>query len=552
MSDIQIIIDGKLLEIDEDTAIGISFQGFNFADAGNIHLNYSNSFTVPLTSVNRSIFSFFDDMNTNSFRVNSGMYSSKPFRMFIDGSFVMSGKIYVENYSEERMTVHIISGRDFFDTMKDINMFDVTAICAGKLNEDLKSTYPSGASWSNIVDYMASSTNDVWMPYAVGLLNRTYPYAKVDEESGVVKCANKYDDTDNDNGKYRWDIDNESVITTEFITDSDVVGDYKSGHLFVNLYSLIQWTFSNYGYGVTFSQNVQNSIEQQFVRMQDLVLYEDLTNSTFSFRSDNLYHYKIGEDNVVASSTKIPFINLIKTIISDYCLVVDIDSQSNIHFNTFNEIKSITPKTYESLRVVSRSTKIEGIPQQGWITYSALGDGSTTTGGIKIVCNNTNIDKGGEETSILTIGRYLPGYFEYVYTDTQDIQKSTFALNLSDPQINDKIVIISNSDDQTPYRIRVDRIYKGNSAPTKYANLKRGYLSTVSNNGYWDLFKNNCEYPELITVECRIDDFELINFSAFNYVRFSNIVGTWYIQSIDGYNPRLENSTVNVTAVRIR
>lgn len=552
MSDVQIIIDGKLLEIDDDTAIGISFSGFNFAEPGRIHLSYSNSFTVPLTSVNRSIFSFYDDMNTNSIVVNSGMYSSKPFRMFIDGAFVFSGKIYVESYGDDRITVHIISGRDFFDTMKDINMFDVTSICAGKLNEAIDTAYPSGASFSNIVDYMASSDNDVWMPYAVGLLNRTYPYAKADEDSGVIKCANRYDDTDNDNGKYRWDIDNESIITTEFITDSDVVGDYKSGHLFVNLYSLFQWTFSNYGYGVTFSQSVQNSIQRQFVRMQDLVLYKDLVNSAFSFRADNLYHYKIGEDKVTASSTKVPFIELIKVVVSEYCLVVDIDAQNNIHFNTFNEIKSIEPKIYESSRIINRSTKIDGIPQLGWITYSGLGDSTTTTGGVRIVCNNTNIDKGGEDNSILTIGRYLPGYFEYKYTDSEDVQKSTFALNLSDNSINEKIVIISKSDDQTPYRIRVDRIYKGNSETTKYANLKRGYLSTVSNNGYWDLFRVNCEYPEVITIECRIDDFELINFSAYNFARFSNIPGTWYIQSIDGYNPRLVNSLVNVTAIRIR
>lgn len=551
MSDVQIIVDGKLLQMDDDTAIGISFQGFNFAEPGRIHLSYSNSFTVPLTSVNRAIFSFFDDMNTNSFSVNAGMYTSKEFRMYIDGAFIFSGNIYVDSYSEERMTLHIISGRDFFDTLKEVTLFDLTSICAGKINEEIDSLYPSGASFGNIVDYMASGDNSVWIPYAVGQLNRIYPYAKVDSDSDVVKCANKYDDTDNDDGRYRWDIDNESRMVTEFITDSDVVGDYKTGHLFVNLYDAINWTFSKYGYNVSFQQDVYDLIKTQYLRLVDLVLYQDLTNSMFSFRADDLYHYKIDDDKKAASA-KIPFVELIKVIISEYCLVVDIDSDNNVVFRSFNSIKSIEPKTYESSAVLTRDVKIDGIPQVGWITYSGLGDSTTNTGGVRIVCRNTNVSAGGEDTSIFSINRFLPGYFEYKYTDSDDVQKSTYALNLSEAAINEKIVIVSNAGDKTPYRVLVDRIYKGNSAPTKYVNLKRAYLSTVSNNGYWDTFRQNCEYPEVITVECRIMDFELINFSGYNFARFSTIPGTWYIQSIDGYNPRTENSTVNVTAVRIR
>lgn len=542
---IQLYINGKIADLDDDTAIGMQYNGFQFSDAGNIHLTYSNTFTLPITKVNRSIFGIVDDMGVNSAVVSSKFYDNLPFSMYIDGAKVISGKIYVSEITD-RISVYIINMKDFTEMMGKYTMFDVTQIIVTEINKDLITEYPSGASFDDVIGYCATGEEDIWLPYATGTLLKQFPYAKIDNDGGI-SLGNLYDDTDNADDKEQYNIDNETTITTEFITDSRVVGDYKAGHFYVNMYKIVSTVFNLFGYVLDIDADILTEMQKQYIRMQDIVLYKNLITGYYSFRADDLYKYSISSEGS-ASSKNITFLDLFKVICQEFCLVFDIDGDT-IYFHSLNDIKTITPKVYDNGDIVKRSFMIEGLSQDNKIKYQSTGDGNEYAGSRSIECSNSNI--ASDSTDIITIKRFIAGYLVYIYEDSDLVHTDTYSLNTSDVNINNMFVIVQKEATQTPFNVNVRRYLNGQLTSTD-VKLYRAVQPVVGNSSWWDMFAYNCQYPEVINVEAYIKSYDLIHFSSFNYVRFSTLAGTWYIQSISGWNPRLTNNSVTVSAIRIR
>lgn len=544
---IQIYVNGSPIDIDESTAVGITFNGFDFQNAGNIHLSYSNQFTLPLTKANRRAFGFVDSMSVNSATIDTKLYSSFLCRMYVNGVFILDGKIYVDEISDDRISVYMLSNKDFTDTMKDLNMFDVTKKVVNKLNAEIQSSFPNGANFADIVDYMSTADENVWIPYTVGTLFKQYPYAKTDGEGKTV--GNLYEDTDNDSDKEQYNIDNETKITTEFITNSVIVGNYKSGHIYVKLRYVLETAFSLFGFTPVFDSSILESLNKQFIRMQDIILQKNVIDGSFRFAADNSFLYKIGGSSG-ASSESLSFLDLFKTVCLEWCLTFDIDNTKTIHFHTMNDIKDSTVKTYPSGEVKSRSFKYDGLKKLNWIRYDKSGDGNAYAGGLQFPCYNDNIEGGSSD--LVNIKRMICGYLAYMYEGTSFVNIQTYSLNTSnDSDVNSSFVIVQKEEGQTPFDVTVQRVVNGQTTifPTK---LYRALQSVAGNSGFWDFFSKNCEYPETITIDVYIKPFELLNFSSFQLARFTGVAGLWYVQKISGWNPRQTSGTVTVSAVRVR
>lgn len=556
-STIDILVNGKRIDIDGDTAIGLSYKGFDFQEPGSFNLNYSNNFTVPLTNVNRDIFAFPDDMGVNSMVVEQKLYSDYDFKLYIDGAFSFSGKLYVSNVSNSRIYLYCISHKDFTQTMSDVTMFDSAGIALDRINSDIVSK-SKNVSFPAIIEYLSSGTEMAWIPYIVNFLNRTYPYAKINDN--VVSCSNMYDDAekrDNETDaqfeerKNSYDLSNETVLTTELCTDTPVVGDYKTGSVYFSLKTVIEETFGRYGYSITFDEDILSTLNNQYVRMPDICIWEDLLSGKFVLRNDSHSHYKIGDD-CKPSTKEMKFLDLFKTMLHEVCGVFSIDEERNITVHSLNTIMSLEPEVFDSLNVTNRQMNIDGVPQNSWIAYSDLSDGSVLTGGLEIKCMNRNIDKGGTENILFSIGRYLTSYLVYMYTDSDQIESETMAMNNTDTNINSKFVIVQRMPNDTPYDVKVQRILSGIHTSYTDAKLYRAYNLTISDTNYWNIFAQNCMYPECISVDCRVTAQQVTHFSPYNIARFRTIPGLWYITEIQSYNPRLENGTTTVKAVRIR
>ena len=545
---IQIYINDILVDIDQETAMGVNFTGFSTGNLGNINLSHTNSFTIPLTNHNHKAIGFVDNMNLNTKQVQSSWYGNHGFKMYADGLLVFTGKVYVDEITDGRINLYVVRDRDFVNILQSYTMWEATQTIVDVLNDELGELYGGNATWSNIVNFMATGVHTVWLPYVVGTLNKQYPYNKFDSEAQTHSCSNKYEDTDNDDLKERFNLNSENRLTTEVITNDTVVGDYKTGCIYVKLYNLITTVLGNLGWQVTFDSNVYTTLANQFIRMPDIVTYMDLTTYKFSFAANDSYHYKIN-DPAETSSKKISFLDLIKYICQEYCLLFNTEGNTV----TFHSIQNITDTTTQHIKInkiLTRNFYIPNVPQQSMITYEALGDGSTLTGGKEIISHNQNIEKGSESTVLFSIKRFLPGYFAYLYDDGQ-VQTNTYALNTVDPEYNKKFIVVQKAVTQTNYQVKVCRYFLGNEDAV-YVRLYRAINRTVDELGYWDQFASMCEYPDRIIVTAILNPYEVNIFRPWNKMSFNTLPGEWLVESISEYNPRLDNPEVKITAVRLR
>lgn len=545
---IQIYINDILVDIDEETAMGVDFVGFSTSNLGSISLSHTNSFTVPLTNHNRKAIGFVDNMNLNTKQVQGSWYGDRSFKMYADGLLVFTGKVYVDEISEGRINLYVVRDRNFADILQSYTMWDATQAIIDVLNDELDEEYSGNATWSNIVNFMATGSHTVWMPYAVGTLNKQYPYSKFDSETQTYSCGNKYEDTDNDDLKERYNLNSENRLTTEVITNDTVVGDYKTGCIYVKLYNLITTVLNGLGWQVTFDNNVFTTLANQFIRMPDIVTYMDLTTYKFSFAANDTYHYKIN-DSGEASSKEISFLDLIKYVCQEYCLLFNIEGDT-VAFHSIQNIAGTTTQHIKINKILSRNFYIPNVPQQSTITYEALGDGSTLTGGKEIISHNQNIEKGSESTVLFSIKRFLPAYFAYLYDDGQ-VQTNTYALNTVDPECNRKFIVVQKAITPTNYQVKVCRYFLGNEEAV-YVQLYRAINRTVDEMGYWDEFASMCEYPDRVIVTAILNPYEVNIFRPWNKMSFNTLPGEWLVESISEYNPRLDNPEVKITAVRLR
>lgn len=545
---VQIYVNKLPIDIDDDTAIGLNLVGFQPSKLGDIAMSYTNTFSIPLTANNKRIFGVFNNTNLNNKNIQNQWYDKYTFELYIDGIKTFYGKLFVENYDSGRLNVYVVNNLEIMEKFNKISLYDVNEALIDDINDELTGIYTSGASWANIVDYLASGSNMCWIPYVVGSLNKQFPYDKLDANTNTHSVGNLYDDTDNADNKERYNLNTENVLTTEFVTNDPVVGDYKTGCIYTKLSEVLEKGFQMADMSPVYDNDVNLMISQQYIRTPDLVTYMDLNSLKYFFDVNDTYNYTInGKDE--AASKKLSFLSLVKYICREYCLVWNIVGD-RIYFHSMNNISSANKVKFKNNTIISRRFYFEEIPQKSFIVYEGLADSTTLTGAKQINCYNKNIDDGGNNSVVMTINRYLPGYFVYLYDDGS-IMDNTYALDTTKTEMNDKFVIVQKIATSTPYNVKVQRYYLGNSV-SQNANLYQAYNRTVSETGYWDKFSDLCEYPDIIDIEIRFDLYQAIKFTSYMLCEFETIPGDWIITNIDEFNPRLENNLVKITAIRYR
>ena len=546
MKNLQIVINGEILDTDNETALGITFKGFSFDEAEKIHLSYTNDFSVPITKKNRKVFSFPDNMSLNSITPNSSYYDKLEAKIFIDGQFLFAGKCSISSVQEKRINLYIVSAKNFIDKLAKMTLKDITDLMIPVLNAELADAFPTGATWSNIVAHLADASKKVWIPYAIGTFFKQYPATRTSGSSPVQASSvyNRYDDSTSNS------VEGVKSIMTEFKTNDYIQGNYKTGHLFVNLKAILETLMQSFGFTATYDARLTTELTKDYVRLPDLVIVLG-GDGYYTFASDSTLKCKIEDTEGKAFSQKIKGLDFFKTICQEYAIVFDVSNDNTISFKCFDEIKTNTVKNYKIKQVTSRKFSLSNIKQNCWIGYSSLqGDGSdaATTGGVKLTCNNKNVDEGSDDTITFSIKRALVGYLN-VYFVTSTEQSSAF--DLSEEKLMEEIIIVRPTVQKTPITITVGR--RDTSSPSDNTqNLYYGVQSTVSSSGVYDLYKANVLHPEEIEVDAYLKTQEALSFSASNYCTFDGIPGYWYVEEIKNYNPRLTSQLVKMRAMRIR
>lgn len=178
-------INGEIADIDEDTAIGIDLQAYDFKDPGKLKVNVSNTFSLPATAKNMRILG----SPGSPSRVDNTIYN----RISVDYQvknkiYINNGSTRVESIKKGRINMFFAQRPGFIDRMKAVT-----------LNQFLQQWFIHDfqnymfADYEAMVNAYAEGHNGVILPAMLGTLadlpdekGRVIEYFGFDNGSGIV------------------------------------------------------------------------------------------------------------------------------------------------------------------------------------------------------------------------------------------------------------------------------------------------------------------------------------------------------------------------------
>jgi len=165
-------INGEIADIDEDTAIGIDLQAYDFKDPGKLKVNVSNTFSLPATAKNMRILG----SPGSPSRVDNTIYN----RITVDYQvknkvYISNGSARVESIKKGRINMFVAQRPGFIDRMKAVT-----------LNQFLQQWFAykfqnnTFADYQALVNAYAEGHNGVILPAMIGTL------ADLPDEQGRV------------------------------------------------------------------------------------------------------------------------------------------------------------------------------------------------------------------------------------------------------------------------------------------------------------------------------------------------------------------------------
>lgn len=114
-------INGEIADIDEDTAIGIDLQAYDFKDPGKLKVNVSNTFSLPATAKNMRILG----SPGNPSRMDNTIYQ----RINIDYQvrntlYIKQGAARITSIKEGRINLFVAERVTVIDAMKEVKFID--------------------------------------------------------------------------------------------------------------------------------------------------------------------------------------------------------------------------------------------------------------------------------------------------------------------------------------------------------------------------------------------------------------------------------------------
>ena len=434
MTNVAIQINGEYADIDEQTAIGFNFQSFNPASPENVFLSYSNTFSLPLTAKNRKLIKFSDHVCYNSTEI----YDKFEADVFLCGYKLFHGLVLVDSIVD-RINMTVYDKLDFVETLKNIFFarLNTEQTTVQGLLVDYVNANNSFAYYSDIIQYMASGTHDIWLPYSLGSLSEHYIAESGEFKDGrkveprsttATRKANaligqntqKYGNIsiglEDKYGKmtHKTQVgippveievetfdDYMNVCLCQYFGEANawyglnrtpstrigvnykmgkIAKGIKTGHLMGKIPTIVDLIFDAIGVESNLSQLAE--IQDLFVRVPDIapvMMYDYNTNTywqQFTKVFKGAYDYENFENEICMSDTTAW--DLIKALIQEFNLVVDrsyniATGKQVYNFYKFNDIKTAEKVQYRLTEIQEKNFKIDGIKQKSVIVYEGTG-----------------------------------------------------------------------------------------------------------------------------------------------------------------------------------
>ncbi|MCQ2608778.1 MAG: hypothetical protein MJ197_08845, partial [Bacteroidales bacterium] len=268
------------------------------------------------------------------------------------------------------------------------------------------------------------------------------------------------------------------------------------------------------------------------------------------------------------SQDDFPSINccdILKTLINDFALVFDVD-KANKTF-TFGKLNDIMSSNVYELKLVKNNTKsfyIDNYKQNQSIVYDN-DDKNKNTGAYLVKCENQNIEEGKETDELFKIDRtifyssmYKSGTMrggKYVYSNVPNLmsndteKKLMYTTATVSPVGGDIRYFIATCEQNADRASEYKRVFLKNTVNTTNV-ITKIEQPTVGASLVYSILNEIVRTPIRYEVEVEMNAKLLYNFKHFAICRVDGLVGYYYIQSINDFNPRTDN-TMTLTLIKL-
>lgn len=519
-------LNNKEVDIDEKTAIGITFQAYDLKEPGKRKVKNSNKFTIPRTAKNMALIGFAGNPQFTAQDVYGYLY----FDYWVDNQqFLKHSKARIEEI-EERISIFLYEKEDFWDEMKLLK-------------------WPQFVSelvlWLQTEKNLPSLTN----PFIGNIGVFLYPYINATE--GLILplfFSNMYQYTEDEGVTYFEDFQN---IWLKYYNNTDA-NVYHGGHFAVFMKTIFE--FIEYKYDVNFITSggyvAGNLWDDPYALAMYTPIRDIQVQYNYSGGVNNGFYFKyekgvyMPHEDVQDKEDKSLY-DLINSFFQHFNVIIDdvsigdgsTDAIRLARFDDIEDLAEIVDWSGGLVDLPKFKPLIQGYGRESIIKFSSIyPDGDSLINAKILTSNNQNYDPTAE---LFDIDAYIPAYIAITGGVVPDLSIpeafKTFQFFLSDGFTNDII------------NINISEISDPPLQATAY--LQKAAIYSLS--GEYNFLDNVVKYPVFYEVKkwLRFNDVKDLQFFKMYYFRELN--GCYFINKITGYNPELSKEPVKLELIKI-
>lgn len=536
-------INDVLMDIDEQTSLGIDFQAYDIKDPSKRKVNISNKFSIPKTAHNMAVFGFADNPQSTS----DIIYNTITCDYWQDNNHLIeNGLVRVEEISD-RLSLYFTGKNTIWEDLKLLtwDAFLTEYLAWAKDVKGLPVYQPTNNDFADFIADFTTATDGIILPFYYGnLLNSTvesetstkiilsysiFHYLSYSELFGgghfCIFAKSIFEFIE-----YKYSVNfcvNESSITGNIWDDTIAPTAYTPArNLFVE--SVVSYPGGIYtidGYEILKKRSYYGTPDQIaiFEPLNDVKDKEDKT--LFDFCSAFFQKFNIIIDNIVLT-----------------------DGTKAIRLARFDDIKTLAPVKDFSKKIQSITSfkpSLSGYSQHNLIKIKGLyPEAAENFGARDITCLNKNLDV---TSDLFSVDEYIANFKQITGDVIPDlsIQESfkTFEFFLT-TGTSDDLIDIKFSD-----------TYIGLlGSPVTYtstASLSLPIPAHYSLDNEYLFLEEIIQKPKLYTIKkwLSINDIFSLEFFCQYYIRELN--GSFFINKISGFNPDKSTEPTTIELIRI-
>jgi hypothetical protein len=511
--------NGQDVEIDETTAIGIDYQGYDVQDPGKRKVAVSNTFTIPKTSRNLFLIGFAGNPQSLSIDI----YELITVTYYNDNKILIrNGRARIVEVSD-RISIFVFEKESFWELMTDYlwpNFLSDFMIWM-KAEKSLPSiTTPFVGTFQQFIDVYKDTTEGIYLPIFISNLANYSP-------DGLTYL----EDTSN-----LWIKHNETGTTLTAL----------GGHFCI--YAKTIFEFIEYKYGVDFSVTSTAYDYNIFEDAIASVLYIPARNISITYTATGFYftcdtvNQFLPETNSNDKESKSLY-DFTKSFFQTFnCLIDRIPTTDNTDKYIIRRFDDITHGPIidfsgEQTGGYIFKPILDGYKQANYIKFGSVYEGgSVLLNSKKIVCLNKNIDAGGVDSELFTIDQFIPGSVVLGADVCPDLSKSdsfkTFIFFISQGSSGITIKIMENSDERTA---------------TAVLDIARTYDLTSE----YNTLAAMAQYPKKYTIKkwLGLNQIDKLVFFARYWVKELN--GYYFLNKVSGFNPDKSTEPTTIELIKL-